>query len=57
MVKVSAKKIAYRFYLLKKAMTINNLDFKETIISSHYEEKHSSYMNDEKILTLVKQLD
>jgi len=27
------------------------------IISSHYEEEHGSYMNDEKILKISKQLD
>ena len=27
------------------------------VISSHYEEKHGSYMSDEKIREIVKQLD
>jgi len=29
---------------------VNNLEFEEVVISSHYEEKHSSYMTDEKQL-------
>ncbi|WNE40134.1 MAG: hypothetical protein GBAus27B_000201 [Mycoplasmataceae bacterium] len=49
-------KITYRPYPLKKIMTVNELKFDTIIISSHYEENHS-YMNDEKILEITKQLD
>ena len=38
-------------------MVINSLEFNEIVISPHYEEKHGSYMNDEKILEITKQLD
>jgi len=51
------KKDAYRSYPLRKSLIINNREIKEVIISSHYEEKHSDYLNDEIILQLVKQLD
>ena len=51
------KKIIYRFYPSKKIIVVNNLEFNEIVISSHYEEKHGSYMNDEKILEIAKQLD
>ena len=57
MVKVKAKKIAYRFYPLNKIMVVNNLEFEEIVIDLHYEEKHGSYMNDGKILAIAKQLD
>ena len=55
--KVIKKKITYRPYLLKKKMVVNGWEFKEVIIDPHYEEEHGSYMNDEKILTIVQQLD
>ena len=55
--KVKAKKNAYRFYPLKKIMVVNNWEFGEIVVSSHYEESHGSYMNDEKILIIAKQLD
>lgn len=51
------KKNVYRPYPLKKKMVVNSWKFEMTIISSHYEEEHGSYMNDEKILEIVKQLD
>lgn len=38
-------------------MVVNNKEVNKIIISSHYEEKHRSYMNDEKILRIAKQLD
>jgi hypothetical protein len=53
----SKDKIAYRYYPLKKTIVVNDLEFNEIVISSHYKEKHSSYMNDEKILTITQQLD
>jgi len=49
--------INYRPYLLQKPLTINNRNFNEVIISSHYEENHSFYMTDEKILEIVQKLD
>ena len=36
---------------------VNKQEFNMVIISSHYEENHGSYMNDEKILKITKQLD
>ena len=51
------KKVDYRLYSLKKKIKVNNHEFGEIIISSHYEEEHSSYMTDDKILQIVKQLD
>ena len=51
------KKITYRFYPLKKLVIVNGWKFNEIVISSHYEEKHSFYMNDEKILKIAEQLD
>lgn len=56
MVKAHTKKIIYRFYPLKKIIVVNDLEFKEIIIDPHYEENHSSYMNDEKILVIADQL-
>ena len=50
------KKIVYRPYPLKKLMMVNKWEFNTVIISSHDEENHS-YMNDEKILEIAKQLD
>jgi len=50
------KKDVYRSYPLKKSLLINGRLINEIIISSHYEEKHS-YLDDEIILELVKQLD
>ena len=49
--------INYRPYLLQKPLTINNRNFNEIIISSHYEENHSFYMTDEKILEIVRKLN
>ncbi|WP_322632033.1 hypothetical protein [endosymbiont DhMRE of Dentiscutata heterogama] len=54
MVKVE-EKITYRPYL--KRIVVNNWEFDTIIISSHYEKEHGSYMNDEKILKIVEQLD
>ena len=54
---MNQKKIVYRFYPLKKVMIVNGWEFGEIVISSHYEENHGSYMNDEKILSIAKQLD
>jgi hypothetical protein len=54
---MTKKKIAYHPCPLKKIISVNNLEFEEVIISTHYEEKHGSYMTDEKILAIVKQLD
>jgi len=51
------KKITYRPYQLKKKMTVNSWEFDTTIISSHFEEEHGSYMRDELILKIVQQLD
>ena len=45
-----------RTYKIKK-IVLNDTIIKEVIIDSHYEEKHSSYMNDELILKLVQELD
>lgn len=50
------KEDVYRNYPLKKSLLINGRLINEIIISSHYEEKHS-YLDDEIILELVKQLD
>ena len=55
--KVIKKKITYHPYLLKKKMVVNGWEFKMAVVSSHYEEEHGSYMNDEKILEIAKQLD
>ena len=55
--KVIKKKIVYRPYLLKKKIVVNSWKFSKILISSHYEENHGSYMNDEKILRIVKKLD
>ena len=38
-------------------IVFNGRVFNEVQIDSHYEENHSSYMNDELILTLVKKLN
>jgi len=51
------KKIDYRPCPLKKLMMVSELKFSTIIISSHYEEEHGSYMTDEKILRIAKQLD
>ena len=51
------KKVEYRPYVLKKVWTINGWGFEEIVISSHYEKEHGSYMSDEKILEIAKQLD
>ena len=49
--------VDFRHYPLSKPLIINGGEFVEVIISSHYEVNHSSYMTDEKILEIVKQLD
>jgi hypothetical protein len=49
--------ISYRSYSLVKPLVINNREFTELIISSHYEANHSAYMTDEKMREIVKQLD
>lgn len=54
---MNIKKTDYRLYSLKKKIKVNNQEFNEMIISSHYEKEHGSYMSDEKILQIVKQLD
>lgn len=38
-------------------ITVNGINIVQVIIDSHYEEKHKSYMSDELILKLVKELD
>ena len=54
---MKTKKVDYRPYFLKKKINVNNQQFEEIIISSHYEKEHGSYMTDDKILQIVKQLD
>ena len=49
--------VDFRHYPLSKPLVINDREFVEVIISSHYEIDHSVYMSDEKILSIVKQLD
>lgn len=44
-----------REYLLR--LTINGHKIRKVIIDPHYEKKHSDSMNDEIILSLVRQLD
>ena len=51
------KKITYHPYPLKRPITVNSRKFDLLIISSHYKEEHNSYMTDEKILAIDKQLD
>ncbi len=46
------KPVRYKFKI-----TVNNHSISEVLISRHYLEKHSSYMNDEIILQLVTALD
>jgi len=46
----------YRSYPLIEPIIVNGCKFDEIIIDPHYEEKHGSYMNDEKILKIVQQL-
>jgi hypothetical protein len=36
---------------------VNGIKIVQVIIDSHYEEKHHSYMSDDLILNLVKELD
>jgi hypothetical protein len=38
-------------------ITVNGVNIVQVIIDPHYEEKHHSYMSDELILKLIKQLD
>jgi hypothetical protein len=60
MVKIKSsptKEIVYRSRTLARPITVNNRIIKLIIISSHYEEKHSSYMSDDLIELLVKKLD
>lgn len=40
-----------------KAVLVNGLRINEVIISSHYEENHLNYMDDDLILKLVIELD
>ena len=47
----------YRSYLLSKPLVVNDHEFTELVISSHYEKEHSSYMTDEIIKILIQQLD
>jgi hypothetical protein len=49
--------INYRSYLLEKPLMVNERQFTELIIHSHYEQNHGSYMTDEIIKTIVQQLD
>lgn len=54
---MNKEKLAYRPYPLKRRMTVNGYQFHTIVISSHYEKEHVSYMNDDKILKITKQLD
>lgn len=54
---MNKEKITYRPYPLKKKIMVNDYQFHTIVISSHYENKHGSYMNDDKILQITKQLD
>ena len=38
-------------------ITVNGVTIVQVVIDSHYEKKHSNYMNDSLILSLVKELD
>jgi hypothetical protein len=38
-------------------ITVNGVKIVQVIIDAHYEEKHHSYMSDDLILKLVKELD
>jgi len=49
-------KIVCRYYYLEKEMVINGRKFTEIVINPHFEKNHS-YMNDNKILEIVKQID
>ena len=40
-----------------KTILVNGLQVNEVIISSHYEENHLNYMNDDLILKLINELD
>lgn len=40
-----------------KAIVVNGIKVSDVIISDHYEIKHSTYMTDELVLKLVKELD
>jgi len=46
----------YRYYPLMKPIIVNGYEFKEIIISSHYEENHK-YLTDKDILEIVQQLN
>jgi hypothetical protein len=50
---VSEKRRVYSI----EPITVNSVEVTEVIIDPHYEEKHSSSINDQLILKLVKQLD
>jgi hypothetical protein len=45
-----------RSYKIEKIL-LNGINIREVIIDNHYGEKHNRYMNDDLILTLVRQLD
>lgn len=47
----------YRYYPLKNPIIVNDKEILEIIISDHYELNHSKYMNDEIILSFVKELN
>ena len=53
---MSKRKEVYRYYPLRKSLTINEKLINQIIISSHYEISHP-YLTDEIILELVKKLD
>jgi hypothetical protein len=38
-------------------ITVNDIRIAHVVIRDHYQEKHSDYMSDELILSLVKELD
>ena len=38
-------------------IVVNNLLIKEVVIDGHYKEKHGSYLDDQKILEIVRRLD
>lgn len=48
--------MSYRNYPLKTSIIVNDKEISAVIISDHYELNHNSYMNDEIILSFVKEL-
>jgi hypothetical protein len=49
--------MSYRSYLLEKPLMVNERQFMELIIHSHYEQNHGSYMTDKIIKAIVQQID